>query len=684
MNVVQLSVQAVKLAAVLLIAVSFNSRPCESQETLLHEERVENGFAPRQELDRGAIHDIDRLPLLREMRDLGEYVVVADRFDIFADDLSRMAKDLGLDRIFSDERDSKSRLVDVTHPGIVFYPELSVGQFRLKSRTDFARLMKLPNEDPKDGDFYEMPIADLIPLHRFLYFWEEEEEGVFLGENLVVRKRGDKAAESVKAWFTAQDNLLWPKLDSHSQTIVSQSGISFISAYDEGRSAFAEYVSELQEMNAAVLNPKELEWFEKFGAVAGSTDRQILGMKYHEHLLEIRARFQLPQDVTFDSLIKTDDRSASWIPDLGLSNENLVLALALDSDALPNPAMMRFLPWLGLTQFGQQQEFRWLQGNMVGVLAELLGDSWNDLTASRLGLYETSNAMAQGQFAIVGVVDSRDPGRVVEELERISRLTSPLGNGVQADERDKEIKKLIEELGSDNFEVSARAETRLVLAGHAAMEPLTAASVDWTGQRLSAAKRILHRLQSVRAQSESHKVRLAFTDPTFWTTLNPKLRLEKATGATAGFTTHTIHISADPSKTVEEVEGAVAIMASLFGPNWDTIRVVQVDKHFVFMIGSDDTLMQRMVQRVSQGQGDLARTLAGVGDSSRTGQMQAWVDGRRIMKLFVRVDELQELQAIPNQERPIWFAIDINKNGGELKTLVPVVQIIPAVRLMMF
>jgi hypothetical protein len=628
--------------------------------------------------------DKDRLPLLQDMRDLGRGVVVFDRLDIVVGDIERMAKDLSVDSLTSEFLRMDKGLCDVTYPGLVYYIDNNLAHVRIKSRSGLARLLDLPDEEPEDGKLYSMPIADYLPLSELLNI---RDEGTVNGDALIFANNWgverDSAAE-IDAWRAAGDNLLWPKLDSKGQAIVSGTGIAFISGFSDGGEAFRDYFSDFERMQAESLNPKEVEWFRDFGSVISMTDRQVLGVRYHERVLEIRGRAQLPEGTTFDGLIKTEVSEVDWKPDLGLRNENLVLALAFHTDAFPNPAPMRFLPRMGLYYGAEQEQLQWLQGNMVGVLAELIGDSWNELTAGRLALYETPDAEKLGQFAIVGVVDSRDSAVVLDELDRIASLTGPLANAVKADERDEEIRRLIEELGSDDYEIAARAETRLVLAGRAAIEPLKTASRDWTGDRSNAAQRILRRMEAISPDSPEQQERLTFSDPAFWTTLNPGLWLERNTGEFAGFDSHTVHISADPSKTEEEVQGAVAIMVGLFGPAWEKVRVVQIDDHFVFMIGSDDALLESVVQRVQKGTGELAQSMDGVGNCSRTGQIQAWIEGRRIFKLFLGEDLPQEMKVLKGEERPIWLAMDVGLNGMDVKTLIPIEQIIPAVRMLMF
>lgn len=626
----------------------------------------------------------DRLPLLREMHDLGQTVLVLDKLDIVAGDIQRMANDLSVDSLTSEFMRMDKGLSEVTHPGLIYYPDQNVGQVRIQSRSGISRLLELPDGQLEDGKIYPMPIADFLPLSKLL---SVRDEGAVIGDDLVFSNDWGATTDSsaaIEAWREAKDNMLWPKLDSNSQTIVSRSGIAVISAYDGAEDDFTWFNTDVEETIGESLNPDELQWFRDFGSTASLTDRQVLGLRYHERVLEIHARAQLPEGTNFDGLIKSDDSTNDWKPDLGLGNENLVLALAFHTDAFPNPAPLRFLPKLALTYGGQHEQLRWLQGNMIGVLAELIGDSWNELKAGRLALYETRDADALGQFAIVGVVDSRDSAVVLDELDRIASLTGPLANAVKADQRDEEIRRLIEELASDDYELAARAETRLVLGGKAVIEPLKNASREWSGDSLRAAERILRRLENRVADSPEQGERLAFSDPAFWTTLNPGLWLERNTGEFAGFKTHTVHISADPSKTPEEVEGAVGIMVGLFGPGWEKVRVVQIESHFVFMIGSDESLLESIVDRVVKGSGDLANSLAGIGNCSRSGQVHAWVEGRRLMKLFLGQELPQELQVLRGEERPIWLALDIGRNGADIKSLIPIEQIIPAVRLLIF
>lgn len=622
----------------------------------------------------------DRMPLLREMRDIGNTVVVVDNLEVVVSDIKRLAADLGHEDLASKFLHMTPGLNEVTHPGVIYYSDAGLGVLRTKSRGELARLMNLPIEEPVDGEFYEMPIGDYIPLKAL---HEIEDESVFWGDNLLFTpswgpRRFD---ESIAMWRDAADKPLWPRLDPASQDIVASTGISIVSAFDDGGAFFDAFVGEVEDGFSDKLNEREIEWLKEFSGIASRSNRQVFGIKYHERVLELRARAQLAEGDSLDNMIRRETSVEDWKPDRGLVSDRLVLALSFQTNAFSSPAPFRCLPRLGLYCAGHREQLHWLQGNMVGILAELMGDSWNDINAGRLAFYESADAPKLGKFAIIGVVDAKDSAAVLEQLEYVARLTGPLANSDKAAERDEEIMRLIGELASDDHEAAARAETRLVLAGRAAIAPLKDASRALNHEQKRAVERILKRLGEIDPENAE---RLAFTDPAFWTTLNPGLWLERNTGRVAGFNVHKVEITADPSKTPEEVQGAVAIMLNLFGPGWDKVQIVEVRDHFVFMIGSDNELLEKTIANVEWGAGELSKALEGVGDSAQTGQIQAWMNGHRLMKLFLGEEWPEEQKPDDIDKRPIWLSLDLSGQSGDFKALIPIDQVGPVVRFLLF
>ncbi len=374
---------------------------------------------------------------------------------------------------------------------------------------------------------------------------------------------------------------------------------------------------------------------------------------------------------SFDGLLELAQTERDWRPDLGLELQRLVVAGAIQMDVFRSSAGARVIPQTLLRGFGRRQQFRFLHGNMLNLLLELAGDSWNELRAGRIALYVNQDVEQQGQLAIIGVVDSNDPDQVMSELARLSQLTRPDEDATTRGKIEQEIARLVRELGSLDSNTAARAETRLKLAGPMALPALEEIAHSKDDALRRRADRILRQLKN-RSPRDASRV----ADPWFWTTLNPGLRLVESTGSMSGFTAHTVEVTPDPSKTPDEVEEAVAVMQSLFGPNWNVIRFVQVRQHFVFMIGSNDELLQRIVSHVDTGSTFLMKSFDNVGQGSRQGQLQ----------VFVNTTGLRSLMREPAtgvdgswKDQLCWTGLAFEHNAASLEALIPVKQIIPFV-----
>jgi hypothetical protein len=402
----------------------------------------------------------------------------------------------------------------------------------------------------------------------------------------------------------------------------------------------------------------------------------LIGLKYHKQDFQIRSRVHFGDGKTLDGLVDFSKTERDWQPDLGFETDQLVLAASIQMEAFRSSAAARVVPQIVLRESGRTRDFEFLQGNMLRILAELSGDSWNDLSAARVGLYQNDVNEKAGALAIVGIADARVPEDVLKELRRLSRLTSPEALSVKAADREDELLRLVDELASEDGNVSGRAETRLVLAGKAAVPALEKGIEAWNPNLRERAERVLRRINS-----ETNPAGKEVVDPGFWTTLNPGLRLEESTGQVAGFTAHTIHVTPDPSKNKEEVLEAVGVMESLFGDGWGSIQVIQVRNHFVFMIGSDGEMLQRIVNNVEAGTSALTEPFREAELTPVHGQIQVCVNTTRIMNL-AGVQNWQgnrrEFDVVPGV---CWLGLDLDQRAASVDALVPVKQVIPFIQM---
>lgn len=626
-----------------------------------------------------------RLQLLQQIRDSSAPHLILDDLDVVSADVRRMLNDLGFGE-FSEFavgslKPDRAMAID-SSAGMVqtqFYP-VEQCCFRIRDVDLFEQFAARSAVRPEGAAYFEWADGGPRPAFGLFGLGSTLQNGVRDGNTLLLFSPFDSRGgneEHAAGWLkSGQQDLLWPELDEPTRQIVLQSGLSVVTGADPemldrelGIGGFGEEFSTEQ-------SPAEQAWLKDLAGVVRASDRQVVGIKYHPRVFELRARAQISAGQSFDQLVRPESAAADWKPALGLEREQLVLAAAIQMNAFSSSAASRVVPRVALLSAGRVQTFEWLHGNMLRTLTELMGDSWNDLDAARVAFYQNREPDRFGQFSIVGAVDARDPDAVLRELERMSRLTSPEAASLKGLERDEEIARLLELLVDPDPNVAARAESRLVLAGRAAIPALERARQSWNDVQRESADRILRRIAGPAGERDPQR---AVADPGFWTELNPGLRLETSTGRTGGFETHTVHVTADPSKNAEDVAAATRMMVGLFGSDWNRIRVVQVRNHFVFLNGSDLALLERTVANLDAGRQLLGTGLDGVGNCSRNGQLQLWVNGQRLRDSFFPGNLLLTLgdREMPRTDQPAWLALEIHGSGAEAKALVPIEHLVP-------
>lgn len=620
-----------------------------------------------------------RLPLLEQVRDVNRETVILDDLDLVARDVNRLLKDLGLAE-YSGAAEGFLRwegAAGAFQPGIAFYRWGESCQLKGRDPAAIRKLLKVTEAHSADGK----PFAPVESV-PFMVFMGDAEQAVIDGDNLLLVNHAwndDREQDRIDRWLGSRNERLWPRLDPGSQAVLLQTGLAMHYRPEDGRWNESSGLDDQLVAFGEQLTPAERQWLETMRETVFASDRQLFGMKYHERVMELRGRAQIGGGRSFDALVRPGSWAEDWQPDLGLEREQLALAAVFQMNAFPSPAAARILPRLALHAGGEADGFDWLRGNMLRTLTELVGDSWNDLESGRVALYLNDDGENAGMLAIIGIADSRDPAVVRAELQRMARLTSPEAASIRATERDQEIARLVDDLASDDSNVANRAETRLALAGQAAKPLLEKAAEGWNQNQLDAADRLLRRLERPANNAD---LRRSFSDPGFWTTLNPGLGLKLAAGKTGGFETHVIDITPDSSKTPEEVAGAIRLMEQLFGKDWATIRVVEAGRHFVFMLGSDQGLLERTVANVAAGRQVLSLELAGVGHCRQTGQLQLWAHGQRLLKLVSDNSWGDDFGPKADNDQPAWLGIAIEGTAVEASALIPVEHLIPVVSIM--
>ncbi|MEZ6096098.1 MAG: hypothetical protein R3C03_18050 [Pirellulaceae bacterium] len=468
---------------------------------------------------------------------------------------------------------------------------------------------------------------------------------------------------------------LKPKLDQHSINILNQSGISILS-----RPEFVEWYRSwsaaelLDPANLQTFAPEDIELVERVESVLKDVKLSVVGLKYRERSLQMVAHAQTTPEKNLSELLNPELEHPKWNPDLGLEVDGLMISASMRLEAFRSARFGKLLPRIALHEAGRfQNEFQFLQGNMLKILSELIGDSWNDLSAGRVAIYYNDAMDATGQLSIFGIADARDPEVVLNELRRLDLLTCAEEVGVRETELREELVRLVAQLNSDDENVASRAETRLILAGDKALAVIESESATFDASQRERAERVTMRIEQSRNAVRDFEV----ARPEFWSTLQPSLKLTESTGTIGGFPSHTITVTPDPGKSEDEVKHAIEAMVYRFGPDWNKIPVVQVGDHFVFMLGSDHERLERLVANVKVGTSLLMETQEAFEGRDESGQIHAFVDPVAINAFFRRPGKLKRDDGSKTRETLSWIRLDISDLGPTVDALVPTKAIIP-------
>ena len=519
-----------------------------------------------------------------------------------------------------------------------------------------------------DKDLLDIPVARFFGSRRQTEVTAVETEGRLL-------LMDDKDSEVSKQLLTAP--LLTKRLDATAKDIINRSGFSAV--YNVPKESWnALGIPEYQSVYKDEFSDAEYKWIEQLADIAETTSLTLAGLKYEFKTLHLRNHAQFKQEKPVSAIVNLDQIKKDWAPDLGFVKEQLVFTAAIQMEAFRSSAAARVIPQIALIEAGKNNQMEFLQGGMLRVLTELTGDSWNDLSAARIGMYQNDADENAGQLALIGIADAKDGADVLTELRRLSLITMPKKETDAAEpnkEEKDELLRLIELVQSKDSNLANRAATRLVLAGNSAVPLLK--DIDHNGN-VVLQTRIRNTLRRIKLRNQQQQGDSEVIDPTFWTTLNPGLRWEEKTGTVNEFASHTIHVTPDASKTAEEVESATQMMTTFFGDKWNQIQVVEIQNRFVFLVGSDTDLLEKVVSNVANEKRGLLQPYTAAGLKPVTGQVQVCFNALRTSQVL----KLPGVAGLKIEEEKIddhrcWVGLGFEPHAASIDVLVPISQMQP-------
>ena len=155
----------------------------------------------------------------------------------------------------------------------------------------------------------------------------------------------------------------------------------------------------------------------------------------------------------------------------GLPAANAVAAWAARGDGSKNAVMARVVFQFLLTDFLEANRFTTAteRTTFLGLFDEV----WQRLRGSRFALCKTANERQQGLFSLVGILDTEDPQKFLDELKQFARFGNPEGLDVTSeaakDANRADIERLVGNLSARRFALRESATTKLLLVGEPAL-----------------------------------------------------------------------------------------------------------------------------------------------------------------------------------------------------------------------
>jgi hypothetical protein len=235
------------------------------------------------------------------------------------------------------------------------------------------------------------------------------------------------------------------------------------------------------------------------------------------------------------------------------------------------------------------------RANFLGVFEQV----WQRLDGSRMALYFNADEVKHGTLSLVAILDSDDPAQFLREIKILARIA----DGTLADLNTKEAKELVDinelikNLGATSFRAREAAATKLRLIGEPALPYLKQADkvVENDLETVRRAQKLYAQIDesaSVRRKELLHRDAVKMIRPTFRYIGGAEKRGEQS-------------VDVIQMKLADEKAGFQTTLKSIFGGDWDRLRVGVVGKKIVVLVGSDTALLDAAVSNLSGGKDGL-------------------------------------------------------------------------------
>jgi hypothetical protein len=260
------------------------------------------------------------------------------------------------------------------------------------------------------------------------------------------------------------------------------------------------------------------------------------------------------------------------------------------------------------------------------LIAGVFSTLWRKVRGRQIALYHNTDEEKHGLLSLVGIFDTDDPKRLMNEIADLARfakgkdldLDGAKGADVAA------VKRLIRDLDDDEYDVRESASAKLALIGEPALPFVEQAAKATDPEVRKRATRLLTEIRALR--DLRRKELLADDTPRL---IRPGFLLQRGAEKIDALTVDVVHV-----KLEKRDASAAALMRKLGGPDWAIVRMAMVGKKVVVLVGSDVGLFRQALKNVKSG-------APGLEASKSLAAFRKQADRSRIFELHVALESLE-------------------------------------------
>jgi hypothetical protein len=283
----------------------------------------------------------------------------------------------------------------------------------------------------------------------------------------------------------------------------------------------------------------------------------------------------------------------------GLPEGNVIAAQAARGDGSQNGRIARLFFRVLVQKVLESNRF-FGTGDRGGLMT-VFGEVWERLRGSRLALYKTKDAGELGLFSVVGILDTDDPQKFLDELKQLAKLGSADGIDLKTEAGKKaseaEIEQLVKDLSHRRFAVRESAAAKLALAGEPVLPYLEKAIKSSDLEVSRSAERIKREI--IKAAEDLRKELLS-GDLT--RSIKPSFAFLEKEEKHEGLDVKLVAV-----KLAKRDASAAPQLKALLGPEWNRLRLAVHGKQVVVLAGSDIALFRAAIRNLKENQPGLAQ-----------------------------------------------------------------------------